>query len=89
MDAEKATRAARDPKSWARRALAPSLAAHLLAVGVGPERLVEAIIKQIEAVKRKANGSIVCAPDGNPVPDLATRRRALPLLRDTLHMACW
>ena len=87
IDAEKATRAARDLKSWARRALAPSLAAHLLAAGVGPERLVEAIAEQIEAVKRKADGSIVRAPDGNPVPDLATRRRALPFLRDTLHMA--
>ena len=87
IDAEKATRAARDLKSWARRALAPSLAAHLLAAGVGPERLVEAIVEQTEAVKRKADGSIVCDPDGNPVPDLATRRRALPFLRDTLHMA--
>ena len=87
IDTEKATRAARDLKSWARRTLAPSLAAHLLAAGVGPERLVEAIAEQIEAVKRKADGSIVRDADGNPVPDLATRRRALPFLRDTLHMA--
>ena len=36
IDAEKATRAARDLKSWARRALAPSLAAHLLAAGGRP-----------------------------------------------------
>ena len=68
IDAEKATRAARNLKPWARRALAPSLAAHLLAAGVGPERLVEAIVEQIEAVKRKADGSIVCDPDGEPGP---------------------
>lgn len=87
VDTDTAARRAHEAKTWLKRAFSPSLAAHLMAAQLGPAQFVDAITDQVTAVKRTADGSIRRGKDGQPIPDLEARRRAMPLWRDALAVA--
>lgn len=88
LDAETAGRLGLNLRKWAARRLSPSLAAVLLAGGFSAERLVDLVTEQAEAVRRRRDGSVLKDPEtGEPVPDLAARARAVPMVRDLLSVA--
>ena len=87
LPADEARRRGHDMKTWARRAVGTSLTVHLLAAGLGVAELVTGIAEQAFAVKVAPDGTVRTDPDGEPIPDLPTRRRALPLWLDALKVA--
>lgn len=87
VDSETAARRGRNLKSWLKRTFAPSMATHLMAAQLGPAQYLAAVADQVEAVKLAPDGTVRLDPDGQPIPDLVTRRRALPLWREALILA--
>ena len=87
LPAEEARRRGHGLKTWAKRAVGTSLTVHLLASGLGVDALVDGLDEQIRAVKLAPDGTVRTDPDGEPIPDLPTRRRALPLLFELLQFA--
>ncbi len=75
-------------KTWARRYLGGSLAASMIAFGMDRESFLGHLDNLLHAAKRDGNGRIRKDPDTDaPIPDTATRFRALAIVERLLHVS--